>query len=107
MVTVSVDFVVSSKKDASYHPKAFDYCKSDWDGFRDHLRDVPWNDINRYGASRAASKFSEWLQVGIDIPDCKYQVKPHSSLWFSLSCAAAIAHRNLFFSSLPKTQIGF
>ena len=27
----------------------------------------------------------------------KYQIKPHSSPWFSASCAAAIVHRNHFF----------
>ena len=31
------------------------------------------------------------------IPHCKYQVKPHSSPWFSAACAAAIVHRNHFF----------
>ena len=31
------------------------------------------------------------------IPHLKYQVKPHSSRWFSAACAAAIAHRNHFF----------
>ena len=41
----------------------------------------------------------EWAQVGIDvyIPHCKYQVKPHSSPWFSAACAAVIVHRNHFF----------
>ena len=41
----------------------------------------------------------EWVQVGIDvyIPHRKYQVKPHSSPWFSAACAAAIVHRNHFF----------
>ena len=41
----------------------------------------------------------EWVQVGIDlyIPHRKYQVKPHSSAWFSAACAAAIVHRNHFF----------
>ena len=48
------------------HHKAFDYSRADWHGFPDHLRDVPWNEIYKYGASRAASEFSEWLQVGID-----------------------------------------
>ena len=33
----------------------------------------------------------------IYIPYRKYQVKPHSSLWFSAACAAAIVHRNDFF----------
>ena len=47
----------------------------------------------------AASEFCEWVQVGIDvyIPHRKYQVKPHSSPWFSAACAAAIVHRNHFF----------
>ena len=47
-------------------------------------------------SSAAASEFCEWVQVGIDvyIPHRKYQVKPHSSPWFSAACAAAIIHRN-------------
>ena len=78
---------------------AYDYSRADWDGLRDHLRDVPWEDIFKLGASTAASEFSEWVQVGIDvyIPHHKYQVKPHSSPWFSEACAAAIVHRNHFF----------
>ena len=37
--------------------------------------------------------------IGIDvyIPHRKYQVKPHSSPWFSASCAAVIVYRNHFF----------
>ena len=60
------------------------YSCADWDGLRDHLRDNPW-DIFKLSASAAASKFCEWIQVGIDvyIPYCKYQVEPHSSPWFS------------------------
>ena len=30
-------------------------------------------------------------------PHRKYQVKPHSSPWFSAACAAATVHRNHFF----------
>ena len=62
------------------------------------LRDVPWEDIFKLSAS-AATVFCEWVQVGIDvyIPYHKYQVKPHSSPWFSAACAAAIVHRNHFF----------
>ena len=53
-------------------------------------------DIFKLGASAAASEFCDWVQVGIDvyIPHHKYQVKPHSSTWFSAVCAAAIVHRN-------------
>ena len=63
------------------------------------MRDVPWENIFKLGASTAAIEFCEWVQVGIDvyIPHRKYQVKPHSSLWFSAACAAAIVHRNHFF----------
>ena len=78
---------------------AYDYSHADRDGLRDHLRDVPWKDIFKLSASVAASEFCEWFQVGIDeyIPHRKYQVKPHSSPWFSVACAAAIVHRNHFF----------
>ena len=31
------------------------------------------------------------------MPHRKYQVKPHSSPWFSVACAAAIVHRNHLF----------
>ena len=53
----------------------------------------------KFSASAAASEFYEWVQVGINvyIPHQKYQVKPHSSQWFSAASAAAIVHRNHFF----------
>ena len=34
--------------------------------------------------------------MDVYIPHQKYQVKPHSSAWFSAACAAAIVHRNNF-----------
>ena len=63
------------------------------------MRDIPWEDIFKLGASAAASEFCEWIQVGIDvyIPHRKYQVKSHISPWFSAASAAAIVHRNHFF----------
>ena len=98
-VSVSIDFANNSQQDAPFHHIAYDYSRADWDGLRDHLRDVPWEDIFKLGASAAASEFCEWVQVGIDvyIPHRKYQVKPHSSPWYLAACAAAIAHRNHFF----------
>ena len=76
-----------------------DYSLADGDGLHDHSRDVPWKDIFKLSASAAASEFCEWVQVGIDvyIPHRKYQVKPHSTPWFSAACAAAIVPRNHFF----------
>ena len=45
------------------------------------------------------SEFCVCVQVGINvyISHHKYQVKPHSSLWFSAACAAALVYRNHFF----------
>ena len=99
VVSVSIDFPINSKQDIPFHRVAYDYSRADWDGLRDHLRDVPWEDIFKLGAFGAASEFCEWVQVGIDvyIPHRKYQVKPHSSPWFSAACAAARVHRNHFF----------
>ena len=99
VVSVSIDFPTNSQQDAPFHRIAYDYSCADWDGLRDHLRDVPWDDIFKLGASAAASEFCEWVQVGIDvyIPHRKYQAKSHSSPWFSAACAAAIVHRNHFF----------
>ena len=99
VVSVSIDVPINSKQDAPFHCVAYDYSRADWDGLCDHLRDIPWEDIFKLGASAAASEFCEWVQIGIDvyIPHCKYQVKPHSSPWFSAACAAALVHRNHFF----------
>ena len=99
VVSVFIDFPINSKQDAPFHRVAYDYSRADWDGLRDHLRDVPWEDIFKLSASAAASEFCERVQAGIDvyIPHRKYQVKPHSSPWFSAACAAAIVHRNHFF----------
>ena len=106
VVSVSIDFPSNSQRDAPFHRIAYDYSRADWDGLRDHLRDVPWEDIFKLGASAAASEFCEWVQVGIDvyIPHRKYQVKPHSSPWFLAACAAAIVHRKYFFLLYQKDK---
>ena len=76
----------------------------DLEGLRDHLRDGLCEDI--FKLSAAASEFCEWLQGGIDIctPHCKYQVKSHSSPWFSGVCAAVIVHRNHFFHLYQQSK---
>ena len=81
VVSVFIDFPSNSQRDAPFHRIAYDYSRADWDGLRDHLRDVPWEDIFKLGASAAASEFCEWVQVEIDVYIYirKYQVKPHSS----------------------------
>ena len=78
---------------------SYDYSFADCDGLHDHLRDVPWEDIFKLGASASASNFCEWFQVGIDVynPHRKYQTKPLSFPWFSAAYAAPIVHKNHFF----------
>ena len=49
----------------------YDYSPADW---ADNLRDVPWEDIFKLGASDAVSEFCEIFLHR------KYQVTPHSSL---------------------------
>ena len=81
VISVSMDFPSNSQQDAMFHHIAYDYSRFNWDGLRDHSRDVPWEDIFKRSASAAAGEFCEWIQVGIDVytPHCQYQVKPHST----------------------------
>ena len=106
VVSVSIDFPSNSQRDAPFHRIAYGYFRADWDCLCDYLRYVPWEDIFKLSTSTAASEFYEWVQVGIDlyIPHRKYQVKPHSSPWFSASCAAAIVHRNHYFRLYQKNK---
>ena len=104
VVSVSIDFPSNSQQDALFHHIAYDYSCADWDGLRDHLRDVPWEDIFKLGASAAASEFCEWVQVGIDV------YIPHLSRKSNIThllaaCATAIPHRNLFFVSTNRINL--
>ena len=114
VVSVSIDFPINSRQDASFYHVGYDYSCADWDCLQDHLRNVPRDDIFKLGASAAASEFCKWVHVGIDvyIPHCKYQVKPHFSPWFSAACAAAIVLRNHFFplyqqNKSPESTVKF
>ena len=55
-----------TKWDAPFHWVGCDYCCADWDNLRDHLRDVPLENIFKINFS-AVSEFCEWIQVGIDV----------------------------------------
>ena len=59
-LSVSSDFPSNSERDATFYCIAFDYSRADWNGFRDHLRDVPWEDIVKLNASSAAEVGSVW-----------------------------------------------
>ena len=99
---VVIDFPINSKQDTLFNHMTFDYSHGDWDGLHDHFH----GRISLNSASAAASEFCEWVQVGIGvyIPHCKYQVKPHSSPWSSAGCAAAIVHRNHFFGLYQQNK---
>ena len=99
IVSVPIDFPIESKRDALFHRIAYDYRCAHWVCLCIHLRDVSWKEIFKLGASAVASEFCEWVQVIIDvyIHHGKYQVKPHSSSWFSAVFSAVITHRNHFF----------
>ena len=58
VVSVSIDFPSNSQSDAPFHHIAYDYYHADWNSLYDHLRDVPWEDIFKLGASAAVSEFS-------------------------------------------------
>ena len=62
--------------------------------------------INVVIVEHNATDFCEWIQFGIDVynPHRKYQVKPHSSPWFSAACAAAMVPRNHFFRLYQKDK---
>ena len=59
VVSVSIDFPSNSQRDTPLHCIVYDYSHADCDGLRDHLRDVPWDDIFKLRASAAASEFCE------------------------------------------------
>ena len=59
VLSVSIDFLSNSQQDSLFHCTAYDNSHADWDGFGDHLRDVPWEDVFILGASAVASEFCE------------------------------------------------
>ena len=58
-VSVFIDFPSTLQRDAPFHHIAYGYSRADWDGVRDHLRDVPWKDIFKLSTSTAGSEFCE------------------------------------------------
>ena len=61
VVPVSIDFPSNSQQYALFHCITYDYSHADLDCLHDHLRDVPWEDIFKLGASAAASEFCECI----------------------------------------------
>ena len=62
-VSISVLFPSYSQRDAPFHCIAYHYSGGDWDGLRDHLRNVTWEDISKLSASAAGRELFAWFQV--------------------------------------------
>ena len=60
VVSVSINFPTNLQWDAPFHRIAFDYFDYSfdfWDSPRDHLRNIPSEDVFKLSASAAASEF--------------------------------------------------
>ena len=55
VISVSIEFPSNSQLDTPFHLRASEYSWADWDGLCDHLKDVPWEEIFKLGASAAAN----------------------------------------------------
>ena len=55
VVSVSIDVPSNPLQDLTFHDIVFDYFHADLDGLHDYLRDVPWKNIFKFGASAAVS----------------------------------------------------
>ena len=99
MVNVEINFITNSSHEPTIYRNFFSYQRRDWGNFRDLIRDFPLEHIFNLDAEECAKEIASWLHDGIDayIPSQKYQVKPHSSPWYSLAIAAAIVHRKHYF----------
>ena len=66
---------------------------------RYHLSDVPREGIFKPGSSVDVTKFCEWSQISINryIPHHNYQIKLHSSAWYSTVFTDVKVHINHFF----------
>ena len=51
VVSLFIDFLSNSKGDDLFHSIAYDCFCTYWDSLHDHLKDVPWEDIFKFGAS--------------------------------------------------------
>ena len=54
VASVSIDFPINSKRYAPFHRISYDYFRADWDGLRNHLRHIRWEDIFKLNASADA-----------------------------------------------------
>ena len=95
-VSVCIEFPSNPQQDALFHRIAYDYSCTGWDGLCDHLRDVPWEDIFKLGASAAACEFS----------DSKGKFRQASNRCKSVLEAAKLAYANKTKESITSQKLG-
>ena len=66
IVSVFINFPSNSKQDTPFYLIGYDHSHADWNSLCDHLRDVPWENIFKFGHS-AASEICEQVQTGTDV----------------------------------------
>lgn len=87
--------------DAYFHCTAVVDFRAD---FRYHVRYVSWKDIFYQFTYAASSELYQRVQVEIDIPDQKYQVKSYLSPWFSGAYTVAIAYKTHIFRFCQQNE---
>ena len=68
VVSVSTNFLSYSQQGAPFHCIAYDYSHAVLDGLRDHLRDVPWEDIFRLALLLLLVNFVSGFQLFVLLP---------------------------------------
>ena len=63
VVSLSIDFPSNLQQDPLLHQITYGCSRADWDGLHDHVKDAPWEDIFKLGASATASEFCELVQI--------------------------------------------
>ena len=83
LVSVFIDSPINSKQDTPFHRMAYDYSHADWDGLRDHLRDVPWEDIFKLSALlQSLETISNRCKRVLEAAKLAYATKTKESITF-------------------------
>ena len=77
VVSVSIDFPSNSTQNVLFHHIVYGFFQADWDGLCNCLRNVPWEDVFKLGASAAISELCEWVQVGFMCISLILSIRPN------------------------------
>ncbi|XP_065682458.1 uncharacterized protein LOC136095628 [Hydra vulgaris] len=96
----------SLSSESPYHQTSYNYLKAEWEPFLHFFHYGPWVKSFRLPADKCASYVTSWIQAGMEsfTPSQGFQIKPHSSPWFSSHCAASISNCNHYFHNYPQNN---